>query len=495
MSTIRMPDEHTLNVRLSEVELAMGRARLKAMPRNLGVVVGNGCNIDCPHCYQLKNGDNLFRDADIGFHLRREIATLYPYLSTLRIQGGEVFALRGFSELVDDVAASVERPLISISTNATMINAKWAERIVSMPFQHMTVSMDAARPQTYARVRRGGDFDTVVENVSRIRALKEERRSPYPTMDSFFVIMRSNFREIVEYLDVMHQVGIDRISFQTMLVDARNREREPDIDWEVINTEAEVHELHSLLRVALERAQDLGQTLAWSGLNTLFEEYGLDAAFLNEENATLMPDLDQSPSAAQRAAFDWPQFETTDVPPLPDDIAVNGVNPEICSNPWYTMFLTENGDVSICFLSKPVGNLFETPLVEIWNSPAAVAKRARMLAGRVTESGCSSLWCDWRNGCSAKEPTGDTHRALLSTFKTLVDRLKNSDISGAQETDTKLRNVRRLLSEKTHRIAELEANLSLLWDDNAQLHEAGGQYIANLETEVAELKRQIAATP
>ena len=88
----------------------MGRSFLESRPSYMTIVLGNGCNIDCPHCYQEKNGDNLLRDKEIGFSLRREFLQLYPYLETLRLQGGEVFALKGFSELVNDIAESVDRP-------------------------------------------------------------------------------------------------------------------------------------------------------------------------------------------------------------------------------------------------------------------------------------------------------------------------------------------------------------------------------------------------
>jgi len=72
-------------------------------PRVLGLVLGNSCNIDCRHCYQAKNGDNLLKPAAIGDELRREFRAFYPYLSTLRVQGGEAFAYPGFAALIEDV--------------------------------------------------------------------------------------------------------------------------------------------------------------------------------------------------------------------------------------------------------------------------------------------------------------------------------------------------------------------------------------------------------
>jgi len=47
---------------------------------------------------------------------------LYPYLSTVRFLGGEVFVLPGFQELIDDVVATVDRPIISLNTNGTLID-------------------------------------------------------------------------------------------------------------------------------------------------------------------------------------------------------------------------------------------------------------------------------------------------------------------------------------------------------------------------------------
>jgi sulfatase maturation enzyme AslB (radical SAM superfamily) len=168
---------HHLNSLLNEVECALGRSYLESRPRYMTIVLGNGCNIDCPHCYQLKNGDNLLRNSEIGAELRREFMGMYPYLSTLRVQGGEVFALKGFEDLVDDVGRTTSRSLISISTNGVLMDAAWAERIVSTPFQTVTVSFDGGTRETFERLRRGAKFDTVMGNIRRIQALKKRRGS------------------------------------------------------------------------------------------------------------------------------------------------------------------------------------------------------------------------------------------------------------------------------------------------------------------------------
>ncbi len=217
------------NLRLSQIEYQQQHIYLRSQPRFLGLVLGNACNIYCPHCYQSKNGDNLLKPAAIGRELRREFMGLYPYLSTLRIQGGEAMAYTGFSELIEDVAATAARPMLSMSTNGTLIGEEWAERIVRLPFRNVTVSIDGGTPATYARLRRGADLDAVMANVDRIQRWKRRLASELPRLDSFFVVMRSNFREIPQYLDLMSQHGFEEVALQTAEINAHNTAREPNL--------------------------------------------------------------------------------------------------------------------------------------------------------------------------------------------------------------------------------------------------------------------------
>lgn len=500
-----MSAEHSIyldNKYLNKAEYHLGRLSLYSMPRYLTLVLGNGCNIDCRHCYQLKNGDNLLRDTKISLDLRQELSVFYPYLSTLRLQGGEVFALRGFEALLEDVGTFVKRPLISISTNGTLINERWAERLVDLPLQSLTISLDAGTATTFERLRRGANFATVIANIRRIQRLKHAKGSSYPVIDAFFVIMRSNFREIPLFLELLMELGIRQVSFQIILVDPRNLEREPDLGTEeIIKNPDEIRELHTILKKVTLLQSPWFHRIAWSGLNSLFLEHGLDADFLHEQSSTLTPDQDNAGSADPDAVNSHAHL----IPPEVHDKL--GAFPSVtcadehlsptCPNPWSTMFITENGDVSLCFLSDPVGNLYQTPLVQLWNGPAAIAKRSDMLHGRYLESGCSGLWCNWRQGSKGPVPTPESWRQLLKLSGIISKQMKSPQLQDADATlimgDKKrgLQAVRRLLQERDTRIKELEAVIVDLWDKNSVLHEAGQKHINHLENRVKELENII----
>jgi MoaA/NifB/PqqE/SkfB family radical SAM enzyme len=374
---------HDDNLRLSQLEYQQRHVYLYSRPRCLSLVLGNACNIECIHCYQAKDGNNLLRPPEIGEELRRELMAFYPYVSTLRIQGGEVFAIRGFRELIDDVARLVRRPILSISTNGTLIDEDWAERLVRTPFSNVTVSIDGGTKATYNRLRKGADLDQVLANIDRVQRWKAKLRSDQPYLDSFFVIMRSNFREIPQHLELMHQHGMLDVALQTMELSPENTARSPTLEAdEMIADRREVEDLHAILRDVLPRFQKRFRTVRVSGLQTLFETHGLSAAFLEEGEKSLYPDS----GGLSEGAF------------------------ELCPNPWTTLFLVENGDAHLCFIAQPIGNLYSESLSALWNSPKAISKRSDMIAGRYLASGCSRQYCAWREGKSSPPPNVDSGR-------------------------------------------------------------------------------------
>jgi MoaA/NifB/PqqE/SkfB family radical SAM enzyme len=448
------------NLRLGQVEYLLQHIYLRSWPRCLGLVLGNGCNIDCPHCYQSKNGDNLLKPPEIGRELRREFIGLYPYLSTLRIQGGEALTYAGFRELIDDVAATVDRPILSISTNGTLIDDEWAERIVRTPFQTVTVSIDGGTPETYARLRRGARLDQVLGNVRRIQRWKEKLGTEMPYLDSFFVIMRSNFRGIPQYLDLLRQHGFQTVSLQTMLTNQENLSREPGLTHdESISDAAEVRELHALLQDVLPRERQRFAMIRVSGLTGLFEAHGLDTAILSEESLGLYPDSDDLP-------------------------AIN-----LCPNPWTTLFVVENGDVHLCFLAQAIGNLYEAPLISIWNSQQALAKRSMMVAGRYMASGCSKQWCSWREGQRSEPVNAAQTRDMLVEIRQLSGRAL-AESASTVTPPPKIAAVRRLLASRERRIAELESLFVELSERNDSFHEKGQNYIDDLEARLQSAERE-----
>jgi MoaA/NifB/PqqE/SkfB family radical SAM enzyme len=317
-----------------------------------------------------------------------------------------------------------------VSTNGTLIDEEWAEVMVRLPFASLTVSIDGATPATFGRLRRGAELTGVLANVERIQRWKRKLNSDLPEMDSFFVVMRSNFREIPAYLELMHQHGFEEVALQTLEVNNTNSKREPLLEEdERITERQDTASLYELVSAALPRARRLFRKVRVSGLKVLFETHGYDTAFLRETENGLYPESEGLEDPLSDSPFD------------------------LCPNPWTTLFVAENGGVHLCFLSEPVGNLYEAPLVEIWNSPRAVAKRLRISRGAYLASGCSAGWCAHREGSipgSASPPFERTFLRDLQPSGPFVAVDPAPALTG-------LGAVRRMVAENDRKLAEGEA--------------------------------------
>ena len=479
------------NLRLSQLEYRQQHIYLRSQPRCLSLVFGNACNIYCPHCCQPKNGDNLLRPAEIGRELRREFMALYPYLSTLRLLGGEPFAIAGFRELIEDAAATVRRPIVSVSTNGTLIDEEWAERIVRLPFSNLTVSIDGGTPATFARMRRGADLDEVLANVQRIQHWKLKLGSALPHLDSFFVVMRSNFREIPQYLELMSANGVTDIALQTVEVNSHNARREPTLEREeAIADAAEIRELHSLMQDLLPRERRRFRMIRTSGMTSLFASQGLDGSFLREEAEGLYPDSDglaedvEQAGPSEEAAGAALRLDGDGGAGTPGSAGPSAepAGAALCPNPWTTLFVSENGDVRVCFIADTIGNLYETPVSRMWNSPRAMAQRSDMIAGRYRESGCSTGRCSWREGKKAAAPRSDNLAELRTEAALLADRTAQSLVE-TSEAPSAIAAVRRMVASRDRRIKELEVMFTQLCDNNAAIQERSQEHIAHLEAQ------------
>lgn len=80
----------------------------------------------------------------------------------------------------------------------------------------MSVSLDAATAETYAKYRHGG-FEKVITNLTSL-CQKKKNANNLPHVTCAFIVMNSNKHEIPEYIKLMSEIGIDAIVFSELLI-------------------------------------------------------------------------------------------------------------------------------------------------------------------------------------------------------------------------------------------------------------------------------------
>jgi MoaA/NifB/PqqE/SkfB family radical SAM enzyme len=131
--------------------------------------------------------------------------------------GGEAFASSHYRKIL----ASLNREefpglYVYLITNAQLLTAKrWAEfpRLPEM-IGNLSISIDAARAETYERLRRPGKWKVLMENlelIAQLRAAGKIRRVQFN-----FVVQAENFRELPEFIALGDRLGVDNFWLQRL---------------------------------------------------------------------------------------------------------------------------------------------------------------------------------------------------------------------------------------------------------------------------------------
>lgn len=102
---------------------------------------------------------------------------------------------------------------VDLQTNGLLLTPRlWGALNLEGRVDQLLVSADAARPETYAVLRRGGDFAVLGRNLAFFAALRREGRIGRLRLD--FVVQAANFEEMPAFVAWARALGCDGVKFQ-----------------------------------------------------------------------------------------------------------------------------------------------------------------------------------------------------------------------------------------------------------------------------------------
>lgn len=215
LSGDKLPRIANLTNELHRRVVAGGLRRLARGPRKLVLSHDKSCNLSCPSCRtQLIIARKPEQDR------LNELAerTLFPLLRTadrVRITGsGDPFASNHFRHVMAQIARwTPPRPVMELQTNGLLLDeAAWRELGLGQRVDKILVSIDAARPETYRVLRRGGSFERLMENLEFIAALRRNGEVAHIRLDC--VLQALNYAEMPEIVAIARRFGFDGVKFQ-----------------------------------------------------------------------------------------------------------------------------------------------------------------------------------------------------------------------------------------------------------------------------------------
>ena len=170
-------------------------------PSKLFVEVTTRCNMRCAMCVKRTGGDSE-PEGDLSMPLFGALAPAFPGLEALILNGvGEPLLHPRLEEMIR--AARMRMPQkgwVGFQSNGLLLTDARAASLASAGLDRICFSIDGVTPETFRKVRAGGEIEGVERALAAMAAAKKGCGRPDLQAGVEFVVMRGNLRELPDAL-------------------------------------------------------------------------------------------------------------------------------------------------------------------------------------------------------------------------------------------------------------------------------------------------------
>lgn len=220
IQTDALPDKRTiLEPELWDI-IKNKKTKLERGPKVLNLDYDQTCNLSCPSCrvdlINHNNSDEYKLISETGEKLKKQ--ALKDATDIIFCSSGDPFASKHFRTFMGELDFKEYPNLkVQIVSNGVLFTEKTWDSFKNLHghIGLICISLDAAREETYAITRRGGNWPILMKNLEFLGKLRAKGEFEKLRLD--FVVQDFNFREMPELVDIGLKVGADEVFFQKIV--------------------------------------------------------------------------------------------------------------------------------------------------------------------------------------------------------------------------------------------------------------------------------------
>lgn len=101
--------------------------------------------------------------------------------------------------------------IVKLDTNATLLSKENIKKLLSARPNIVSISIDGTNKKSYEKIRVGGNFDVVINNLKNLIEYRNKTGSK-SKIHVNFVLQKNNIKEIVKFIRFIDSLGVDSIN-------------------------------------------------------------------------------------------------------------------------------------------------------------------------------------------------------------------------------------------------------------------------------------------
>ena len=171
---------------------------------NLYINLDVSCNLSCPSCRErviFLNDENLLEQKMKAARIIHSWLIKSQKKVIISFGGGDPFASLIYIDMIK-LFSTVDNVFFIIKTNGLLLKKYFLEfNKLIKKINEISVSIDAASATTYEITRRGGKWNTLLENLEYLKSLNIGNDSANNKNYGNFVIQRDNIDDVLPFID------------------------------------------------------------------------------------------------------------------------------------------------------------------------------------------------------------------------------------------------------------------------------------------------------
>lgn len=380
---------------LNSHEMIEGKSVLSSTAPHIGIDLHGVCNVKPPCVFcswdENKKAEGKYAETLITRKTLDELGEFFDQsIKLINCSIGEPFLMKNFDEILDIFAKRGK--ILDVASNGQIMTEKIIQKLLGRRI-HLCISLDAATPETYAKLR-NNNFEKVIENV---RCLSEAKggKGNWPKIYMVFMPMKVNMHEIEAFIELCSELDTDVLVIRPLNIGNQPNEDRGGYHFDYKGELPSFEELFQISAKATDLCGKHNVTLC----NLLdFGGKSMESFFSKESAKESGTICDQAKEGAEQVYQDHTKISDGDKTVYPDTTLKKTDLPSlgkekwpICTEPWHFYYILRRGVMPCCFGHTRIASMGK--FREAWNSPLLQELREAISQGRLSEYCLDSPSC------------------------------------------------------------------------------------------------------
>lgn len=187
-------------------------------PLHVDIELTNICDLKCPFC------ESLYMKRAKGMMSMDTFRSIVDQCQAIGVDSLKL-NLWGESVLNKDLVSMIRyvkensNLIMQFNTNANRMSPEISSGMVEAGLDRLTISVDGISKETYEKLRYGGNYERVVENIEALLDAKRRLNSSLPHVTLQFMQMKDNIHEEEQFVSYWRN-KVDRVSLTNVGITA-----------------------------------------------------------------------------------------------------------------------------------------------------------------------------------------------------------------------------------------------------------------------------------